>query len=97
DILHSRVARSDLHVLRALGTREIRLCGPARLLPAAHEVGDAVVGTDFDAAVEGADVVIMLRLQKERMDAALVGGERDYFERYGLDAKRLRRAAADAL
>ncbi len=97
DILHSRVARSDLHVLRALGTREIRLCGPVRLLPDAAEVGSAVLTSDFDAAVEGSDVVIMLRLQKERMDAALVDSPDAYFERYGLDARRLRRAAADAL
>lgn len=97
DIRHSRVARSDLHVLRALGVGEIRLCGPQRLLPDADEATGAFVTTDFDAAVEDCDVVIMLRLQKERMAAALVEGEADYFLRYGLDAKRLRRAAADAI
>ena len=97
DILHSRVARSDLHVVRALGAREIRLCGPQRLLPGAAECAGAVVTTDFDAAVEGSDVVIMLRLQKERMTQALVDGEGAYFERFGLDAPRLRRAAPGAI
>lgn len=97
DILHSRVARSDLHMLRALGVREIRLCGPERLLPTAEESAGATITTDFDAALEGSDVVIMLRLQKERMGEALVDSEGAYFERYGLDEKRLRRAARDAI
>ena len=97
DILHSRVARSDLHMLRALGAREIRLCGPQRLLPAEAECAGAAVTTDFDAAIEGCDVVIMLRLQKERMTEALVDSEQAYFERYGLDARRLRRAAPGAI
>ncbi|MBN8483077.1 MAG: aspartate carbamoyltransferase catalytic subunit, partial [Xanthomonadales bacterium] len=97
DILHSRVARSDLHMLRALGAREVRVCGPERLLPAADERAGAVVTTDFDAAIEGSDVVIMLRLQKERMTEALVDGESAYFARYGLDARRLRRAGPGAI
>jgi aspartate carbamoyltransferase catalytic subunit len=97
DIRHSRVARSDLHVLRALGVGEIRLCAPQALLPDAEEAAGAFVTTDFDAAIEGCDVAIMLRLQKERMAAALVEGEADYFSRYGLDADRLRRAAPDAI
>ncbi len=97
DILHSRVARSDLHVLRALGAREIRVCGPQRLLPSAAECAGTAVTTDFDAAIEGSDVLIMLRLQKERMSEALVDSEQVYFERYGLDARRLRRAAPGAI
>ncbi len=97
DILHSRVARSDLHMLRALGAREIRLCGPKRLLPTAEECAGAIITTDFDAALDGSDVVIMLRLQKERMDEALVQSESAYFERYGLDEKRLRRTSRDAI
>lgn len=97
DILHSRVARSDLHVLRALGTGEIRLCAPAALLPANDELYGCTTFTDFDEALEGSDVLIMLRLQKERMNDAMVASEADYFTRYGLTAQRLRRAAADAL
>ena len=97
DIRHSRVARSDLHVLRALGVGEVRLCGPQGLLPDAGESAGALVTTDFDAAIEGCDVAIMLRLQKERMGAALVDSEADYFSRYGLDSRRLRRAASDAI
>jgi aspartate carbamoyltransferase catalytic subunit len=97
DIRHSRVARSDLHVLGALGTGEIRLCGPSALLPASGELPGCHVFDDFDAALEGSDVVIMLRLQKERMSEALVASEDDYFARYGLTRERLRRARRDAL
>ena len=97
DIRHSRVARSDIHALRTLGAREIRLCGPAPLLPDAGEFPDCVIVEDFDAAVANANAVIMLRLQKERMSAGLVGDEADYFARYGLDARRLQRAAAGAV
>ncbi len=97
DILHSRVARSDLHVLRALGVRELRACGPRALLPPADQLPGCIVTEDFDAAVDGADVVIMLRLQKERMQQAHVDSEAAYFERYGLTPARLARAATDAL
>ncbi len=97
DIRHSRVARSDIHGLAALGAGEIRLCGPAELLPAAEDVPGCDLYKDFDAALEGADVVIMLRLQKERM-ASLPGlDEAEYFTRYGLDRARLARADADAI
>ncbi len=96
DVRHSRVARSDVHGLAALGAGEIRLCGPAALLPAADEFPHCRVFEDFDAAVEGADVIVMLRLQKERMER-LAFDEDTYFARYGLDAKRLARARPDAV
>jgi aspartate carbamoyltransferase catalytic subunit len=97
DVRHSRVARSDLQALRALGTGEIRVCGPAALLPAASELQGCRVFDDFDAAIEGVDAVMMLRLQRERMDEGLVPSLEHYFHEYGLDARRLRRAAADAI
>ena len=97
DVKHSRVARSDVHALRALGAREIRLCSPRALMPEAGEFPGCVLTDDFDAAVEGADVVIMLRLQKERMAATDLPDEAAYFTRYGLDNRRLARAARGAL
>ena len=97
DVLHSRVARSDVHAFGALGVREIRLCGPAALLPAAAEFRGCRVMDDFDAAIAGADVVIMLRLQKERMAATQLPDEAAYFSCYGLDAARLKRAAPDCM
>lgn len=97
DIRHSRVARSDVHALRAFGAKEIRLCGPAGLLPEAGDLDGCILLDDFDAAVAGANVVIMLRLQKERMEAGLVADEADYFRRFGLDSGRLARAAKDAV
>lgn len=97
DVKHSRVARSDVHALTALGVRDIRLCGPAGLMPDALELPNCQRFTDFDQAVEGADVVIMLRLQKERMAATDLPDEKAYFERFGLDNRRLARAAKGAL
>jgi len=97
DVLHSRVARSDVHAFAALGVREIRLCGPAALLPAPAEFRSCRVMEDFDAAIAGADVVIMLRLQKERMAATQLPDEAAYFTHYGLDGVRLKRAAPDCM
>jgi aspartate carbamoyltransferase catalytic subunit len=97
DVLHSRVARSDVHALQALGTRTIRLCGPAALLPDAKELPGVEISHDFDAAIEGAGAVIMLRLQKERMAATELPDEASYFARYGLDKKRLARAGKGCL
>jgi aspartate carbamoyltransferase catalytic subunit len=97
DVKHSRVARSDVHALTALGVRDIRLCAPAALMPDEHELPQCQRFTDFDQAVEGADVVIMLRLQKERMAATDLQDEAAYFQHYGLDARRLARAARNAL
>ncbi|MDE3141380.1 MAG: aspartate carbamoyltransferase catalytic subunit [Pseudomonadota bacterium] len=97
DVLHSRVARSDVHAFSTLGVRELRLCGPRALLPGAEEFPGCVLGDDFDAMVAGSDVVIMLRLQKERMIATLLPDEDAYFARYGLTGARLKRAAPGAL
>ena len=97
DIRHSRVARSDVQGLQALGARSIRLCGPAALLPDEAEFPGCTIGDDFDAALDGADVVIMLRMQRERMQALPGLDDRDYFSRYGLGRERLAIARADAL
>jgi len=99
DIRHSRVARSDVDVLRTLGVRDLRLCAPPELLPAAPavdrdgaEFAQCTLFHNFDEAVAGCDAAIMLRLQKERMEAAAIPSEADYFARYGLDSTRLARA-----
>lgn len=92
DILHSRVARSDIHVLRTLGVRELRLCAPQALLPETNEQNAFKVYTDFDKALADVDVVIMLRLQKERMQSALIPSSDHYFQSYGLTEERLARA-----
>lgn len=97
DVKHSRVARSDLHALRALGCGEIRVCGPASLLPDDGTLDGCIVGDDFDAMIEGVDAAMMLRLQRERMAEGLVASLEDYHRDYGLDAARLRRAAPDAI
>ena len=97
DIRHSRVARSDVHALRALGVSEIRLCAPQQLLPDPAEFPDCGIFHNFDKAIAGVDVVIMLRLQKERMEAAAIPSEADYFSRYGLSSARLAQARAQCL
>lgn len=97
DILHSRVARSDLHALRALGVGEIRVCAPASLLPTDHTLAGCVRIDAFNAALEGVDVVMMLRLQRERMEEGLVSSLEDYHRDYGLSTERLRRAKPDAI
>jgi aspartate carbamoyltransferase catalytic subunit len=91
------VARSDLQALRILGAGEIRACGPAALLPDAHTLRGCVVVDDLDAALEGVDAVMMLRLQRERMEEGLVASLDEYFQRYGLTPARLRRAKPDAI
>ncbi|NZA27463.1 aspartate carbamoyltransferase catalytic subunit [Luteimonas sp. SJ-92] len=101
DVRHSRVARSALHALRTLGVgagggSEIRVCGPQALLPDDDTLAGCTVGHDFDAALEGVDAVMMLRLQRERMAEGLVPSLQAYHAAYGLTAARLRRAAPDA-
>ena len=97
DVKHSRVARSDLQALRTLGTGEIRVCGPQSLLPDDDTLAGCIVGHDLDAALEGVDAVMMLRLQRERMAEGLVSSLDDYHRDYGLGVERLKRAAADAV
>ncbi|QDH14409.1 aspartate carbamoyltransferase catalytic subunit [Formicincola oecophyllae] len=89
DIAHSRVARSDILLLRLLGAR-IRLAGPPTLLPSAFgKMAGVTIHRDMDEAVTGADVVMCLRVQRERMGAGLIPSTREYFALFGLDQRRL--------
>jgi len=96
DILHSRVARSNIIVLNALGAR-VRIAAPSTLLPAAADRMGAEVFTDMWKALDGADVVMMLRLQRERMEGSYVPSTREYFHFFGLDHEKLARAKPDAV
>lgn len=96
DVLHSRVARSNILALTALAA-EVRVVGPATLIPEAIEAMGAARFTDMDEGISGADVVMMLRLQNERMDGAFVPSPREYHALYGLTYERLKRAKPDAL
>jgi aspartate carbamoyltransferase catalytic subunit len=97
DILHSRVARSDIHALAALGVPEIRAVGPLTLLPDGLDTMGVRVFTKLDDGIRGADVIIMLRLQNERMRGALLPSAQEYFRNYGLTPERLRLAKPDAI
>jgi aspartate carbamoyltransferase catalytic subunit len=96
DILHSRVARSNILALAALAA-EVRVVAPATLMPAAIERMGVTPYADFDAALDGADVVMMLRLQNERMSGAFIPSTREFHLRYGLTLDRLALAKPDAL
>jgi aspartate carbamoyltransferase catalytic subunit len=95
DIRHSRVANSNMRSLPLLGA-ELRLVGPEALLPDALPPGAAAF-TDLDEGIEGADVVMTLRIQRERMTPDLADALGDYHARYGLTARRLERAAPHAI
>lgn len=97
DISHSRVARSQIHALKALGTKEIRIVSAQTLLPAGIDEMGVSVYSNLDEALEGIDVIIMLRLQTERMKGALLPSADEYFARFGLNTERLKRAAEDAI
>ncbi len=96
DLLHSRVARSNILALTALAA-EVRVCAPSTLMPPAIERFGVTAFTDFDKAIEGADVVMMLRLQTERMSGGYVPSSREYHLRYGLTLERLNARAPRAL
>ncbi len=96
DIAHSRVARSNIHLLTAMGSR-VRVIGPPTLMPAEIERLGVELFHDMDAGMRGVDVVMMLRLQRERMQSGLVPSEREYFRFFGLDAARLALARPGAL
>ncbi|RVU05318.1 aspartate carbamoyltransferase catalytic subunit [Novosphingobium umbonatum] len=96
DILHSRVARSNILALTALGAN-VRVCAPPALMPADIERMRVTPFHDFDAALKGADVVMMLRLQNERMTGQFIPSPREYRHLYGLSLDRLAKAAPDAI
>ena len=96
DILHSRVARSNIHCLTTLGA-DVRVCAPPSLMPAGVEAMKVTPSHDFDAALEDAQVVMMLRLQQERMSGQFIPSPREYRHLYGLTPERLSRARSDAL
>lgn len=97
DILHSRVARSQIHALNTLGVTEVRVVGPKTLIPTQIETLGVHVYHDMQAALVGADVIIMLRLQKERMQGALLPSENEYYNQYGLTEEKLKYARSDAI
>jgi aspartate carbamoyltransferase catalytic subunit len=96
DILHSRVARSNFHLLAALGA-EVRAVAPPTLMPRDVERMGVTAFTDMEAGLAGADVVMMLRLQLERMEGAYVPSTREYFRTFGLTRQRLAAAGPDVL
>ncbi|ROU02567.1 aspartate carbamoyltransferase catalytic subunit [Histidinibacterium lentulum] len=96
DIAHSRVARSNILLLGKMENR-VRLVGPPTLMPAGVAEFGVEVCEDMAEGLRDADVVMMLRLQKERMDGGFIPSEREYFHRYGLDAAKLSHAKEDAI
>ncbi len=96
DVAHSRVARSNIHLLVAMGAT-VRVVGPPTLIPAAAASLGVTVHHDMRGGLAGADIVMMLRLQRERMARGLVPSEREYFRFFGLDRDKLAFARPDAL
>jgi aspartate carbamoyltransferase catalytic subunit len=96
DIAHSRVVRSNIWLLTKMGA-QVTVCGPPTLLPPRIEEMGVGATTDFDAALDGADVVMMLRMQLERQGKSLFPSIREYFRLYGLDARRLAKAKPEAI
>ncbi len=97
DVLHSRVARSDIHALTTLGVPEVRVIGPQTLLPTGLEQMGVRVFTDMREGLRGVDAVITLRLQNERMRGALLPSAQEYFKHYGLTQEKLALAAPDCI
>lgn len=97
DILHSRVARSDIHALTTLGVPEVRAIGPRTLLPGGLEQMGVRVFTDINAGLKDVDVIITLRLQNERMSGGLLPSAQEFFKAYGLTPERLAMAKPDAI
>ena len=97
DILQSRVARSDIHALTTLGVPEVRAIGPYTLLPAGLEQMGVRVFTDMREGLKDVDVIMMLRLQSERMRGALLPSAQEYFKHYGLTQEKLALARPDAI
>ncbi|MAY41245.1 MULTISPECIES: aspartate carbamoyltransferase catalytic subunit [unclassified Neptuniibacter] len=97
DILHSRVARSQIHALRTLGVTDIRVIAPNTLLPSHIESLGVKVYTNMQQGIKDVDVVMMLRLQKERMNSALLPSESEFYRLYGLTMDKLALAKPDAI
>jgi aspartate carbamoyltransferase catalytic subunit len=97
DILHSRVARSEILALNTLGAEEVRVIAPLTLLPQNSEALGARIFTDSAEGLKDVDVIIMLRLQKERMESALLPSENEFYQCYGLKDSNLKYAKPDAL
>jgi aspartate carbamoyltransferase catalytic subunit len=96
DIAHSRVARSNIFAMRAMDM-EVRVCGPASLLPVQVEALGVRAGTSLDSAIAEADIIMVLRLQIERQETGLIPSLREYSQLYGLNLKRLEQAKPDVL
>ena len=97
DVLHSRVARSQIHALNILNTGDVRVIAPKTLIPTGIEDMGVEVFNNMEEGIRDADVVITLRLQKERMQGALLPSEQEYFQMYGLTEQRLHLAKPDAI
>ncbi|UOD50192.1 aspartate carbamoyltransferase catalytic subunit [Orrella daihaiensis] len=97
DVLHSRVARSNIHALTTLGVAEVRAIGPLTLLPSGLEQMGVKTYTDMAQGLRDVDVIIMLRLQNERMRGALLPSSHEYFKHYGLTPQKLAIAKPDAI
>lgn len=97
DILHSRVARSQIFALNTLGATEVRVIAPLTLLPADVRTLGVHLFHDMEKGIRDCDVIIMLRLQKERMYGALLPSEHEYFQLFGLTAKRLKQAKPEVI
>jgi len=97
DILHSRVARSQIQALNTLGTQEVRVIAPKTLLPSHVETLGVTAFNCIEEGLKDVDVIIMLRLQKERMTSALLPNEREYFKCFGLTEERLKLAKSNAI
>ena len=97
DVLHSRVARSDIHALTTLGCAEVRVVGPKTLVPADLSQLGVKVFHDIDQGIRDCDVVIALRLQNERMSGALLPSSQEYFKSFGLTQARMQLAKPDAI
>jgi len=97
DVLHSRVARSDIHALTTLGAAEVRVVGPRTLVPSDMASMGVRVFHNLEEGIKDCDVMIMLRLQNERMSGALLPSSQEYFKSFGLTEKRLELAKPDAI
>lgn len=97
DIAHSRVARSAWQVFTTLGVEEFRIAAPEDLMPGPQEFPQATRFIDIDRAIEGVDVVMALRIQRERMSSILIPDESAYRKRFGITAERMRKAHPDAI